>query len=50
MVTIKGFSARNIRRMKQFYETYYADEKLSTDLTEIAWSNHLHIVNMTLEL
>lgn len=25
---IKGFSAQNIWRMKQFYETYYGNEKL----------------------
>ncbi len=31
---IKGFSARNIWRMKQFYETYKDHEKLSTALTE----------------
>jgi len=26
--TIKGFSDKNLWRMKQFYETYHADEKL----------------------
>lgn len=29
-VGIKGFSAQNIWRMKQFYETYSTNEKLST--------------------
>ena len=33
--------------MKQFYETYNAEEKLSTLLTEISWSNHLHILSKT---
>lgn len=42
-----GFSARNLWRMKQFYETYADDTKLSTLLTEIAWSNHLHILSKT---
>lgn len=43
----KGFSARNIWRMKQFYETYRGHEKLSAVLTEIGWSNHLHILSKT---
>ena len=43
---VKGFSARNIWRMKQFYENY-EDTKLSTLLTEISWSNHLHILSKT---
>jgi len=45
--SITGFSARNIWRMKQFYETYSGNEKLSTLLTEIGWSNHLHILSKT---
>lgn len=32
---IKGFSAQNIWRMKQFYETYYDNEKLSPLVREI---------------
>jgi len=32
---IKGFSASNILRMKQFYETYKDNEKLATLLREI---------------
>lgn len=44
---LKGFSARNIWRMKQFYETYKDNEKLSTLLTEIEWSKHLHILSKT---
>jgi len=31
---IKGFSAQNIWRMKQFYETYYEKENLSALLRE----------------
>ena len=45
--SIKGFSTRNIWRMKQFYETYQHDTKLSALLTEIAWTNHLHILSKT---
>lgn len=44
---IRGFSARNIWRMKQFYELYSGNPKLSTLLTEITWSNHLHILSKT---
>ncbi|MBS0286992.1 MAG: DUF1016 family protein [Proteobacteria bacterium] len=44
---IKGFSARNIWRMKQFYEAYKGQEKLSAVLTEISWTNHLHILSKT---
>jgi predicted nuclease of restriction endonuclease-like (RecB) superfamily len=43
----QGFSARNIWRMKKFYETYAPFPKLSTLLTEIGWSNHLHILSKT---
>lgn len=43
--TIKGFSERNIWRMKQFYETYHENTGLSAVLTEITWTNHLHILS-----
>jgi len=39
----KGFSAQNIWRMKQFYETYKDDEKLSPLVRELSWSNNLEI-------
>jgi len=45
--TTKGFSARNIWRMKKFYETYQNYEKLSALLTKISWTNHLHILSKT---
>lgn len=41
---IKGFSASNIWRMKQFYETYCNNEKLATLLREISWSNNTLIM------
>jgi predicted nuclease of restriction endonuclease-like (RecB) superfamily len=44
-VGIKGFSASNIWRMKQFYETYYANEKLATLLRELTWSHNLQIMS-----
>jgi predicted nuclease of restriction endonuclease-like (RecB) superfamily len=40
---IKGFSDKNIWRMKQFYETYKDFPKLSTVLRAISWSHNLAI-------
>lgn len=40
---IKGFSPQNIWRMKQFYETYAGNEKLSALLREISWTNNVMI-------
>jgi predicted nuclease of restriction endonuclease-like (RecB) superfamily len=42
---IKGFSPQNIWRMKQFYETYAENEKLSALLREISWTNNLAIMS-----
>ena len=42
---IQGFSAQNIWRMKQFYETYKDNEKLSALLREISWTNNLIIIS-----
>jgi predicted nuclease of restriction endonuclease-like (RecB) superfamily len=42
---IKGFSDKNIWRMKQFYETYKGSPKLSTVLREISWSHNLAIIS-----
>jgi len=43
-VGIKGFSAQNIWRMKQFYETYAGNKKLSTLSRELTWSNNVLIM------
>ncbi len=40
---LKGFSDKNLWRMKQFYESYNAYPKLSTLLREISWSHNLAI-------
>lgn len=40
---IKGFSDKNLWRMKQFYETYKGFPKISTLLREISWSHNLAI-------
>lgn len=42
---LKGFSVQNIWRMKQFYETYRDNEKLSPLVREISWSNNLSIMS-----
>ena len=39
-----GLSSQNIWRMKQFYETYRGNEKLSPLVREITWSNNLLIM------
>lgn len=40
---IKGFSAQNLWRMKQFYETYKNEPKLSALLREIPWTSNAMI-------
>ena len=46
---LKGFSDKNIWRMRQFYETYKDAPKLSTLLREISWSNNLAVLLETLD-
>ena len=42
----KGYSDKNLWRMKQFYETYKdCDEKFSTLLRQINWTNNLTIMS-----
>ncbi len=43
--TIKGFSDKNLWRMKQFYEVYYGNKKLSALLRELTWTNNLLILS-----
>lgn len=42
---LKGFSDKNLWRMKQFYETYKDFPKLSALLREISWTNNLTILS-----
>ena len=42
---LKGFNRRGLYRMKQFYELYKDDEKVSTLLTQLSWTNHLKIMS-----
>ena len=37
---IKGFSDKNLWRMKQFYETYHTDEKLSSLVRQLPWTHN----------
>ena len=42
---LKGFNRRGLYRMKQFYELYKDNEKVSTLLTQLSWSKHLKIMS-----
>ncbi|MCF6344857.1 MAG: PDDEXK nuclease domain-containing protein [Thiomicrorhabdus sp.] len=37
---IKGFSDKNLWRMKQFFETYHSDKKLSPLVRELPWTHN----------
>jgi predicted nuclease of restriction endonuclease-like (RecB) superfamily len=41
---ISGFSAQNLWRMKQFYEAYAFNEKLSPLVREISWTKNIVIL------
>lgn len=43
---VKGFSDKNLWRMKQFYETYREDEKLATLWRELSWSHNRLIMTL----
>ena len=42
---IQGFTERNLWRMKQFYETYKDNSKLTPLVTQISWTNNLLIMS-----
>ncbi len=42
---LKGFTRRGLYRMRQFYELYGEDEKVSAVLTQLSWTNHLQIMS-----
>ena len=44
---LKGYSDKNLWRMKQFYETYSGNQKLSALLRELSWTNNLLILSKT---
>lgn len=41
---LRGFSRRNLFRMRQFFETYARTEKVSALLTQLSWTHHLLIL------
>ncbi len=41
---IKGFSSQNLWRMKQFFEMYHGNAKLSALLRVLSWTNHCIIM------
>lgn len=42
---LRGFTRRNLFRMRQFYDTYQGDEKVSALLTQLPWTHNLIILN-----
>ena len=43
---LKGFSARNIWTMKQFYETYQGNETLPSLVAELSWTQNRRIMSL----
>ena len=43
--SIGGFTARNIWRMKKFYETYSNNPKLTPLVSQVSWTNNLIILS-----
>ncbi len=44
MPGLRGFTRRNLFRMRQFYEIYAQDKKVSPLVTQLSWSHNLLIV------
>ena len=44
---IKGFTPRNLRRMRQFYLTYNGDEKVRPLVSQLSWTNNLIIISQS---
>ncbi len=42
---LKGFNRRGLYRMKQFYELYKDDEKVSPLVTQLSWTHHLILMS-----
>ena len=43
----RGFSDKNLWRMKQFFETYQDKTEFHALIHQISWSNNLHIFSKT---
>jgi len=44
---LRGFTRRNLFRMRQFYEVYRGDEKVSALLTQLPWTQNLTILTQS---
>ena len=44
---LRGFTRRNLFRMRQFYEAYREDKKVSPLVTQLPWSHHLIILGQS---
>ena len=44
---MRGFSPQNLWRMRQFFEAYRDEGKLSPLLRALPWSSHLHLLSRT---
>ena len=41
---LRGFTRRNLFRMRQFFDAYTGNEKVSALLTQLPWTHHLLIL------
>jgi len=41
---VRGYTRRNLFRMRQFFEAYRSDEKVSPLVTQLPWTHHLIIL------
>ena len=44
MPGLRGFTRRNLFRMRQFYETYASDKKVSPLVTQLPWTHNLLVL------
>lgn len=44
---IRGYTRRNLFRMRQFYETYRGSKKVSPLVTQLPWTHHLILLSQT---
>jgi len=44
---IRGYTRRNLFRMRQFYEMYRGDKKVSPLVTQLPWTHHLILLSQT---
>jgi predicted nuclease of restriction endonuclease-like (RecB) superfamily len=47
MPGLRGFTRRNLFRMRQFFETYAGDEKVSPLVTQLPWTHNLIILGQS---